>query len=107
MTETPATLTYLSVVLCDSVRIALTLAALNDLEEMLCDIQNAYLMADCREKIWMYTGPEFGLEQGSIMFMKKVLYGLKSSGTDFRAHLAETLHDIGFRPTRANPDVWR
>ena len=35
------------------------------------------------------------------------MYGLKSSGAAFRAHLAETLHDIGFCPTRADPDVWR
>ena len=35
------------------------------------------------------------------------MYGLKSSGAAFWAHLAETLHDIGFRPTRADPDVWR
>ena len=41
------------------------------------------------------------------MFVRKALYGLKSSGTAFQAHLAETLHDISFRPTRANPDVWR
>ena len=107
MTETPATLTYSSVVSCDSVRIALTVAALNDLQIMSCDIQNAYLTADCREKIWTYAGPEFGSEHGSIMFVRKALYGLKSSGTAFWAHLAETLHDIGFCPTRANPDVWR
>ena len=107
MTETPATLTYLSVVSRDSVRIALTIAALNDLQVMSCDIQNAYLTADCREKIWTYAGPEFGSEQGSIMFVRKALYGLKSSGAAFRAHLAETLHDIGFCSTRADPDVWR
>ena len=41
------------------------------------------------------------------MFARKALYGLKSSGAAFWAHLAETLHDIGFRPTRADPDVWR
>ena len=78
MTETPATLTYSSVVSRDSVRIALTLAALNDLQVMSCDIQNAYLTADCREKIWTYAGPEFGSEQGSIMFVRKALYRLKS-----------------------------
>ena len=50
MTETLATLTYSSVVSRDSVWIALTLAALNDLQVMSCDIQNAYLMADCWEK---------------------------------------------------------
>ena len=41
------------------------------------------------------------------MSVRKALYGLKSSGAAFWAHLAETLHDIGFRPTRADPDVWR
>ena len=107
MTETPATLTYLSVVLRDSVRIALMLAALNDLQVMSCDIQNAYMTADCQEKIWTYAGPKFGSEQGSITFVRKALYGLKSSGAAFRTHLAETLHDISFRPTRADPDVWR
>ena len=45
--QTPATLTYSSVVSRDSVRIALTVAALNDLKVMTCYIQNAYLMADC------------------------------------------------------------
>ena len=106
-TETPATLTYSSVVSRDSVRIALTMAALNGLAVMACDIQNAYLTVDCREKIWTRAGPEFGSEAGTIMFIRKALYGLRSSGTAFRAHLAETLYDIGFVPTRADPDVWR
>ena len=41
------------------------------------------------------------------MLICKALYGLRSSGAAFRAHLAETLYDIGFVPTRADPDVWR
>ena len=106
MTNTPNTLTYSSVVSRDSVRIALTNAALNELSVMACDIQSASLTADCREKIWTHAGAEFGSESGSIMIMKKALYGLKGSGAAFRAHLAEKLHDIGFIPTRADPDVW-
>ena len=51
MTETPATITYSSVVSRDSVRIAFLYAALNDLKVFACDIQNAYLTAKCREKI--------------------------------------------------------
>ena len=73
---------------------------------MACDIQNAYLTANCHEKIWTYVGPEFGSERGQPMIIRKVLYGLKSSGAAFRAHLAEMLHDIGFKPTKADPDVW-
>ena len=105
-TDAPSTLTYSSVVSRDSIRIALTIAALNELEVMACNIQNAYLTANCREKIWTRAGPEFGSESGTIMVIGKALYGLKSSGATFRAHLAETLYDIRFVPTRADPDVW-
>jgi hypothetical protein len=64
MTEIPALMTYAaSVVLRDSVRIALTIAALNELEVMAGDIQNAYLTAPCKEKIKITCGPEFGEEQ--------------------------------------------
>ena len=105
-TEVPSTLTYASVVSRDSVRIALTIAALNDLKVMACDIQNAYLTADCREKIWTRAGPEFGSEAGTIFIVRKALYGLKSAGAAFRALLAETLYDLGYSPTKADPDVW-
>ncbi len=40
------------------------------------------------------------------MLVKKALYGLKSSGAAFRAHLAETLDAMGYRPSYADPDVW-
>ena len=105
-TVTPAALTYSSVVSRDSVRIALTIAALNDLKVLSCDIQNAYLTAKCREKIWTIAGPEFGSEQGSIMIVVMALYGLKSSGAAFRSLLAETLHEMDYVPTKADPDVW-
>ena len=40
-TKTPAAMTYSSVVSRDSVQIALTIAALNDLDILACNIQNA------------------------------------------------------------------
>ena len=58
MTEAPASLTYSTVVSRDSVRIILMIAALNGLEISSCDIQNAYLTAPCREKIYFISGPE-------------------------------------------------
>ena len=63
-TITPAALTYASVVSRDSVRICLTIATLNGLKVLACDIQNAYLTAMCREKIWTIAGPEFGPDAG-------------------------------------------
>jgi hypothetical protein len=105
-TEAPPNLTYSSVVSRDSVRIAFLVAALNDLQLLACDIQNAYLTANCRERIYTIAGPEFGSEAGSVMIVKKALYGLKSSGAAFRAHLAETLYDLNYKSTKADPDVW-
>ena len=106
MTETPASLTYSSVVSRDSVRIAFLIAALNDLNVTSCDIQNAYLTAQCREKIYTIAGSEFGSEEGDILIVKRALYGLKSSGAAFRAHMAEINIDMGYKSSTADPDVW-
>ena len=82
-TDTPSTLTYSSVVSQESVRIALTIAALNGLDVFACDIQNAYLTAKCHEKIFTIAGPEFGPEEGILFIVRQALYGLKSSGAAF------------------------
>ena len=84
----------------------MTIAALNGLKVMACDIQNAYLTADCREKIWTVARPEFGSEAGTTFKVKKALYGLKSAGAAFRSLLADTLMDTGYQPTKADPNVW-
>ena len=105
-TVTPAALTYASVVSRDSVRIALMIAALNDLDILAADIQNAYLTAQCKEKIYTIAGPEFGSDEGKIFIIVRALYGLKSSGAAFRSLLAETLHDMGYVPSYADGDVW-
>ena len=71
------------------------------------DVTNAYINADNREKIWTIAGPEFGAtEQGSVMIIRKALYGLKSSGAAWRALFASTLVDQGYKSTKADPDVW-
>ena len=60
MTKEPATIMYASVVSRETVRIALTIAALNDLEVTSGNILNAYLQAPVTEKVWTTLGPEFG-----------------------------------------------
>jgi hypothetical protein len=88
------------------VRIALTIAALNDLNIFACDIQNAYLTAPCREKVNTVGGPEFGSDEGKIIIVNRALYGLRSAGATFRSFLGEHLYDNGFRSSQADPDVW-
>ena len=60
MTVLPSSITYSSVVSRNSVRIALTIAALNVLSILGFDIQNAYITAPCRESIWTTAGLKFG-----------------------------------------------
>jgi Reverse transcriptase (RNA-dependent DNA polymerase) len=106
MTKAPASITYSSVVSRESVRIAFLIAALNGLEIRSADVGNAYLNADCREQVWMTAGPEFGSNEGKKVLIVRALYGLKSSGAAWRAHLAQSMLDIGFKPCLADPDVW-
>jgi hypothetical protein len=82
------------------------LAALNGLEVMACDLENAYLNAPCMEKIWFEGGLECGSNKGKVCVVVRALYGLKSAGASWHATLAQALRDIGFVSTIADPDVW-
>ena len=106
MTTAPEAVTYASVVSHETVHIALTLAALNDLEVQCGDILNAYITAHVKEKIWTYLGPEHGDNEGKKTIIFRALYGLKSSGADFRAHLCECTAALGYNPCLADPDIW-
>ena len=58
----PKIQTYASVVSRESVRIAFTLAALNELDIQSADVSNAYLNAPSRERLITKCGPEFGAD---------------------------------------------
>eukprot|EP00957_Ditylum_brightwellii_P083407 6339901-Ditylum_brightwellii.AAC.1 len=50
-TKALAAMTYSSVVLRDSIRLAFLILGLIDMDVMICVLQNAYLNAKCKEKI--------------------------------------------------------
>ena len=107
MTDPPKDSTYFSVVSRDSVRLFFLLAALNDMDVLACDIQNAYLNAPTKEKVCFHGGKEMGSDEGKVIVIVRALYGLKSSGDRFRdQHLTQTLRDAGFVGCKADPDVW-
>jgi hypothetical protein len=89
MTGAPTIMTYASIVSCETIRIALTIAALNDLEVKAADILNAYISAPIKEKVWCALGPKFGPDAGKSAILVRALYGLKSTGAAFHAHLAD------------------
>ena len=106
MTEAPAVMTYASVVSRETVRIALTIAALNDLEVKASDVQNAYLTASCAERIYTRLGPEFGPDQNKVAIIVRALYGLKSAGASFGRHISDCMRTMGFESCKADPDLW-
>jgi hypothetical protein len=79
------------------VKIALTMAALNDVYDMMGDIENAYLTAPITEKGCTVLGPEFGEEAGKRALIVRALYGLKSEGAAFRTHLASCMDHLGWK----------
>ena len=101
-TPDPIISTYAGVVSRESVRIALTYAALNGL-----DVKNAYIQSPSSRKDYIICGPEFGLEHaGKPALIKRALYGGKSAGRDFRNHLRSCMSHLGFESCKADPDVW-
>jgi hypothetical protein len=104
--DPPKDSTYSSVVSRDSVRLLFLLAALNDLDLLACDIQNAYINAVTKEKIWFRGGYEMGFDKGKVIVIVHALYGLKSSCERWREHMAQTLWNGGFTSCKADPDLW-
>jgi hypothetical protein len=105
-TAVPATITYASVVSRETVHIALMLAALNDLQVKAGDVLNAYITAPCKEKVWTVLGPEFGPDADKNAIIVHALYGLKSAGAAFRAHLASFMRQMGYTSCKADHDLW-
>jgi hypothetical protein len=86
--------------------IALMLAALNDLQVKVGDVLNAYITAPVKEKVWTMLGPEFGQDAGKSAIIVRALYGLKSAGAAFCAHLASFMCQMGYTSCKADPDLW-
>jgi hypothetical protein len=86
--------------------IALTLAALNDVDVKMYDIDNAYLTYPITEKVWTVLGTEFGDDAGKRALIVRALYGLHSAGAAFRNQLSECMHHLGWSTCHSERDFW-
>ena len=82
------------------------LAELNGLETWATNIGNAYLEAETKERVYIHAGPEFGDREGHTLVIFKALYGLRTSGLRWHERFADCLRDMGFYPSKAEPDIW-
>jgi hypothetical protein len=106
LTDPPSCLTYSSAVSRESVRIAFFIAAVDGYEVIAADVQNAYVQESSLGKYASVADDEFGDDKGKTALSVRALYGLKSSGASWCAHIAHNLTDVNFVPSHGNPDVW-
>ena len=96
MTKALATIMYASVVLRETERIDLMIAALNDLEVKLGDISNAYVQTPVTEKVWTTLGSVFCKETRRTAVIVRALYSPRSAGASFRSYLARCMESLGY-----------
>ena len=56
--------------------------------------------------MYFIAGAEFGDLEGHTLVIFKALYGLRSSGLRWHERFADCLRDMGFTPSKAEPDIW-
>jgi hypothetical protein len=106
LTDVPLDSVYSGVVSLRGLRLLVFLAELNGLETWATDIGNAYLEAETLEKVFIIAGPEFGEREGHCLVIFKALYGLRTSGLRWHERFADCLRDMGFEPSKSEPDIW-
>jgi hypothetical protein len=106
LTDIPLESVYSGVVSLRGLRIVTFLSELNGLDLWATDIGNAYLEAFTMEWNYIVAGPEFGQLEGHYLIIVKALYGLRTSGLCWHECFADCLHNEGFSPCKAEPDIW-
>ena len=106
LTDIPLDSVYAGVVSLRGLRMCLFIAELNGMTAYATDIGNAYLEATTNEKVCIKAGSEFGDREGHLLIIYKALYGLRSSGRRFGDLLASCLKDLGFIPSKAEPEIF-
>ena len=89
-----------------NLREAMFLADLNNLQLWGADVGNAYLRAPTKEKLYIVHGPVFEELQGHVLVVQKELYGTRSGGACWHDKHFDILYQMGFKPSKADPDIW-
>ena len=105
LTKEPNETVYSGVVSLTILRLAMFLAELNGLQQQGADVGNAYLQAPIIEKLYIVASPEFEGLQGHVLVMHKALYGTRSGAACWHDKLFDILHQIDFKPSKADPDI--
>ena len=62
------------------------------LKQICGDVSNVYVNADTSHKVYVpVSGPEFDIQAGQMIVIKRALYGLSASRADWYRHFSTTL----------------
>ena len=106
ITKALATIMYASIVSKETVRIALMIDALNDLQVKLGDILNTHILAPVTEKVWTTLDPESSKDARNTSLIVRALHDLKSAGAAFMSNLAKCMESLGYESCKTDPDLW-
>ena len=98
--------TYAPVTRMTSIRCLLSLAAVNDLELVQCDVTTAFLYGDLEEDIFMRQPEGYDDGSGRVCKLQKSRYGLKQAPLQWNKKIAEALSKLGMRACSSDPCVY-
>jgi hypothetical protein len=98
--------TFAPMVRLESMRAALAMAALEDLEIIQMDIWGAYLNGELKEEIYMRQPPGFEDGTGRVWKLVKTIYGLKQSGREWNREFDRKLTSIQLIKTAVDHCVY-
>ncbi|KAI7956145.1 hypothetical protein MJO29_007544 [Puccinia striiformis f. sp. tritici] len=89
-----------------SLRILLTLCALNNFEVHQMDVKCAFLNGKPEEVLYIKVPQGLNGEQGTVLKLNKSLYGLKQSPQCWHHALTAALKEIGLTPCHSDPCLY-
>ena len=105
-TDVPTYMNYYSVVIRDTVSIEFLMDGLNNLDVLAGDIQNDFLEAPTKKKIFFCAEYEWKADKNKVVIFVRAFHGIKYSALQFRNCLAETYGNwLGYKFSMADPDM--
>lgn len=98
--------TYAPVMSSTSLRLILSLAATRGLRTKEFDVSSAFLTATMHEAVYIRAPDCMCLPPGTLLRLRKSLYGCKQSGRNFSVEFSAHLQTLGFTPLSSDPCIF-
>jgi hypothetical protein len=90
----------------ESLRTLLAIAAYDDLEIRQIDVVSAYPRSELHAEVYMRPPQGLKCPEGTVLRIKKSLYGLKQSGREWYIEACKGLGELGLEPLFSEPSIF-